>query len=76
MVFEFIESEGELYLKRFDRNDIWLVREASNIYHQWNNPAFKQEFTTSAEGELQVTANYTDHEPYTLTNVMADLSGI
>lgn len=74
-VFEFIESEGELYLRRFGRNDIRLVQEASNIYHQWNDSAFKQEFTTNAKGELQITAYYTTHAPYKLTKVFADLSG-
>lgn len=38
--------------------------------------AFKQEFTINDQGELQVTADYTTHAPYTLTQVLADLSGI
>lgn len=73
-MFEFIESDDELYLRRSGRNDIKLVREASNIFHQWNDPAFKQEFTINGDGESQVTAYYTTHAPYTLTKISADLS--
>jgi len=66
-VFQLIEQEGDLYLRRYGRNDIKLEREADNIFHQWNDPDFKQEFTTNAEGEMEVTAYYWSHAPYTLT---------
>jgi len=74
-IFQFIEQEGEVYLRRFGRNDIKLVREADNIFHQWNDPDFKQEFTTNTAGELEVTAYYWSHAPYTLTRPNVDWSG-
>jgi CubicO group peptidase (beta-lactamase class C family) len=74
-VFQLIEQEGDLYLRRYGRNDTKLVREADNIFHQWNDPDFKQEFTTNAKGEMEVTAYYWSHAPYTLTRPKVDWSG-
>lgn len=74
-VFQLIEEEGDLYLRRYGRNDIKLVREADNIFHQWNDPDFKQEFTANAEGEMEVTAYYWSHAPYTLTRPNVDWIG-
>lgn len=65
--FEFLEKDQELYLRRPGRNDIKLLRESDNVFHQWNDPAFKQEFKRNANGDLEVTAYYTTHAPYTLT---------
>jgi hypothetical protein len=73
-VFQLIEQEGDLYLRRYGRNDIKLEREADNIFHQWNDPDFKQEFITNAEGEMEVTAYYWAHGPYTLTRPKVDWS--
>ncbi len=73
--FQFVQSDGELYLKRFGRNDIRLIREEKNIFHQWNDPAFKLAFTRNAGGELQVTAYYPTHPPYTLTRSDDDWNG-
>lgn len=73
-VFQFEQKDSVLFLKRIGRNDVELEREADNIFHQKYDPAFKQEFTTNAEGALQVTAYYTDHAPYTLTKQTADFS--
>lgn len=74
-VFQVIEQEDVLYLRRYGRNDIKLEREADNIFHQWNDRDFKQEFTTNAEGEMEVTAYYWLHAPYTLTRPNVDWSG-
>lgn len=65
--FEFLIENGTLKLRRSGRNDITLEREAANIFHQKNDPAFKQEFTLSDKGERKVTAYYTTHSPYSLT---------
>lgn len=65
--FQFSIEKGNLLLKRSGRNDIVLEREADNIFHQKNDPAFKQEFTLTDKGEMKVTAYYTTHAPYSLT---------
>lgn len=67
--FTFELKENKLFLKRVGRNDVELERESANIFQQKFDPDFKQEFTWSPEGELQVTAYYTTHAPYTLTKV-------
>ncbi len=51
------------------------MREADNIFHQWNDPAFKQEFRRNDKGEMEVTVYYTTHAPYTLTRGNVDWSG-
>lgn len=67
--FTFENKDGKVFLKRDGRNDVELEREANNIFHQKYDPAFKQEFTTNEKGEMQVTAYYTKHAPYSLTKV-------
>jgi len=70
--FQFEWDKNQLVLKRSGRNDIVLEREAANIFHQKNDPAFKQEFQLNEKGEMEVTAYYTTHAPYTLTRPVAD----
>lgn len=65
--FTFEMKNGKIFLKRVGRNDVELERESDNIFHQKFDPAFKQEFTKSASGNLMVTAYYTSHAPYSLT---------
>jgi len=72
--FRFVEREGSLYLLRNGRNDIQLIRESANIFHQWNDPKFKQEFTSNSENGMQVTAYHTSHAPYTLNRIEADFT--
>lgn len=67
--FTFFAKDGKVYLNREGRNDVELVREADNIFHQKFDPAFKQEFTTNANGDKLVTAYYINHAPYTLAKV-------
>ncbi len=77
--FTFDKKEDKIFLKRVGRNDVELEREADNIFHQKFDPAFKQEFTTNLNGEMQVTAYYTNHSPYTLTkseNIRKDFNFI
>lgn len=73
--FRFENVDGKILLKRIGRNDVELVREATNIFHQKYDPAFKQEFTRNKNGSLQVTAYYTSHAPYSLTKQSADFTG-
>jgi CubicO group peptidase (beta-lactamase class C family) len=73
--FEFLKKNDDLYLRRNGRNDVKLEREAGNIFRQANDRDFKQEFTKNASGEMQVTAYYTSHAPYTLTRPAANWSG-
>lgn len=73
--FQFEKREGKIFLKRAGRNDVELEREADNIFHQKYDPAFKQEFSTNAKGEMQITAYYINHSPYTLTKTTADWTG-
>lgn len=70
--FRFVNRVNELFLLRNGRNDTKLVRESANIFHQWNDPAFKQEFKVNSNNVMQVTAYYTTHAPYTLTKIEAD----
>jgi len=71
--FEFLKKEdGKLYLKRSGRNDIELVREADNIFHQKFDKDFKQEFIENGKGEMEVTAYYINHSPITLTRKKSD----
>jgi hypothetical protein len=65
--FTFEKVGDKVFLKRIGRNDVELEREADNIFHQKYDSAFKQEFTRNAQGEMQITAYYTNHAPYTLT---------
>jgi len=76
MTFQFLEKEDGIYLRRSGQNDIRLVREASNIFHQWNDRAFKLEFTTTGAGGRRVAAYYTTHAPYSLEKVTADMTAV
>jgi Beta-lactamase len=73
--FQFAKQDGKLFLKRIGRNDVELEREADNVFHQKYDPAFKQEFTKNSKGEMQITAYYINHSPYTLTKATADWRG-
>ncbi|TXD81499.1 beta-lactamase family protein [Subsaximicrobium wynnwilliamsii] len=71
--FEFLKKDdGKLYLKRIGRSDIELIREFDNIFNQKFDKDFKQEFIENENGEMQVTAYYTNHSPYTLTRKKSD----
>lgn len=70
--FQFEKRGNDLFLIRSGRNDTKLVRESENIFHQWNDEAFKQEFIRNANGEMEVTAYYTSHAPYTLKRKNTD----
>ena len=67
--FNFVKKDNQIFLKRIGRNDVELEREADNIFHQKYDPDFKQEFTTNPAGQMQVTAYYVNHAPYSLTKV-------
>ena len=69
------QKDNKVFLKRLGRNDVELEREADNIFHQKFDPAFKQEFSTNSKGEMQVTAYYINHSPYSLTKVNQILNG-
>lgn len=70
--FRFVQAGGKLFLRRDGRSDVQLERESANIFHQTTDPAFKQEFTKLATGEMQVTAYYSTHAPFTLTRADID----
>jgi CubicO group peptidase (beta-lactamase class C family) len=74
-MFQFEKRDTALFLKRQGRNDVQLEREAANILHQTFDPDFKQEFKRNAKGEMEVTAYYTSHAPYTLTKVTSNWTG-
>ncbi|MFY0629024.1 MAG: beta-lactamase family protein [Flavobacteriaceae bacterium] len=74
-IWEFVERDGDLYLLRAGRNDTKLVREADNVFQQWNDAPFKQEFTKNKQGEMLVTAYYTKTPVFTLTRKNTDFSG-
>ncbi len=65
-VFRFEQREDGLYLIRPGRNDMRMERESGNLFHQWNDPAFKLAFTPAPKGDVSVTAYYPTHAPYTL----------
>ncbi|MDF1696719.1 MAG: serine hydrolase [Saprospiraceae bacterium] len=73
-VMRFVERDGALYMQRSGRNDIKLLREADNVFHQWNDAPFKQEFTKNEEGKMQITAYYPTVAPFSLTRIESDLS--
>lgn len=64
--FTFEKREDKIFLIRAGRNDVELERESANVFRQKFDPAFKQEFTVDAMGEMQVTAYYINHAPYSL----------
>jgi CubicO group peptidase (beta-lactamase class C family) len=67
--FQFVNIENKIYLKRIGRNDVELVRESDNVFNQKYDPDFKQEFRKNQYGELEVTAYYINHSPYTLKKI-------
>ncbi|MCH2194328.1 serine hydrolase domain-containing protein [Kordia sp.] len=73
-IMKFEQREGNIYMIRSGRNDIKLLREADNIFYQWNDAAFKQEFTRNEDGIMQITAYYPSVKPFTLTKIESDLS--
>ncbi|AUD06859.1 hypothetical protein [Spirosoma pollinicola] len=73
--FQFVLQDISLYLIRFDRNDLRLVRESANRFHQLNDPSLKLEFTGNPVGHLQVTAYHPTHPSYTLVRRNQDWSG-
>lgn len=71
--FDFVKKDdGKLYLKRIGRNDIELIRESDNVFNQKFDKDFKQEFIKKENGEMEVTAYYINHSPYTLTRKNSD----
>ncbi|MEM6686939.1 MAG: serine hydrolase domain-containing protein [Bacteroidota bacterium] len=73
-IMKFEQREGKLYMIRSGRNDIELVRESANVFHQSNDAPFKQEFTKNSEGVMQITAYYPTVAPFTLARIESDLS--
>ncbi|SHG73838.1 serine hydrolase domain-containing protein [Winogradskyella jejuensis] len=74
-IWELEERNGDLYLLRSGRNDMKLIREADNIFQQWNDAPFKQEFTKNEKGEMQVSAYYPNTPNFTMTRKDIDLKG-
>lgn len=74
-LFEFVQVDGKLFLRRNDRNDVQLERESANVFHEVNDPKFKQEFVKNENNEMQVTAYHNTHAPYSLTRVKCDFTG-
>lgn len=72
--YRFVQRDGALFLERPNRNPVAVEWEAGNVFHEINDPAFKQAFTRNDEGVLEVTAYYPTHDPYTLTKVDHDWS--
>jgi hypothetical protein len=74
--FEFLKkNDGKLFLKRIDKNDIELVRASDNVFNQKFDSDFKQEFIQNESDEMEVTAYYINHSPYTLTRKKSDWKG-
>jgi len=74
-LFKFVDRDGELFLLRYGRNDTKLLRESANVFHQWNDPAFKLEFTRAYDSNMIVTAYYHEPAPFSLTRIQADFTG-
>lgn len=73
-IMEFVKRGDDLYLLRSGRNDMKLNRALDNVFQQWNDPPFKQEFIKNEDGSMQVTFYYTNTPPFTLTRIDADFS--
>ena len=71
-IFRLEQRDADLYLLRHGRNDTKLIREANNIFQQWNDPTFKQEFVVNREGAIEVTFYHTSHQPYSMTKADFD----
>ncbi|MEL7499481.1 MAG: serine hydrolase domain-containing protein [Planctomycetota bacterium] len=72
--FQFIQTDGQLFLRRSGRNDVLLERESANVFHQKTDPNFKQEFVRTVGDCWQVTAYHNSHPPYQLTQSKIDLT--
>lgn len=72
--YRFIQRDGGLFLERPNRDPVAIEWEAGNVFHEINDPAFKQVFTRNDEGVFEVTAYYPTHDPYSLTRVDNDWS--
>jgi len=72
LYYRFEEVEGGMILERFGRSDVKLVEEAPNLFHQEDDPDFKQHFSIHPERGLEVTFYYWSHEPYYLTKKELD----
>ncbi len=73
--FQFIQYKGKLLLRRDGRGDVLVERESANVFREVNDPKFKQEFVKNENDEMQVTAYYTTHAPYSLTRPNNDWAG-
>jgi len=73
--YHFVVREGTLLLERNNRNPVALEWETGNIYHEINDPAFKQVFTRTLSGNLEVTAYYPQHNPFTFIKSKNDWAG-
>ena len=73
--FRFRRDGEDLILERAEREDVRLVKENDNLYHEKNDPVFKQHFTFDPERGYEITAYHTSHQPYTLTKQAVDWTG-
>ncbi|MBC8754769.1 serine hydrolase [Kordia sp. YSTF-M3] len=73
-IMKFEKRDGDLYMLRSGRNDMKLIRESANVFQQWNDAPFKQQFTKNEQGIMQITAYYPTVKPFTLTRIESDLS--
>ncbi len=73
--YKFIEVDNKLFLDRAGRENVEIEHEEDNIYHEINDPDFKQVFVYSEDKGLQITAYYPSHDPYTLTRLDIDMEG-
>ncbi len=63
-------DEDQILLERSNRDAIVIEQEQGNLFHQVDDPDFKQYFEKSADGGLTLTAYYPTHNPYTLTKTI------
>ncbi|HAA18349.1 MAG TPA: hypothetical protein DCP28_06115 [Cytophagales bacterium] len=67
--YRFVKRKGGYWLERPNRDPVEIEWEAGAVYHEINDPAFKQHFDYDSTGRLQVTAYYPTHDPYSLQRV-------
>lgn len=66
-----IRQQGHQYLlERPNRDPITIVQEEGNLFHQLDDPDFKQHFQRTENGGQSLTAYYPTHDPYTLRKTM------
>ncbi|HEU4472730.1 MAG TPA: serine hydrolase domain-containing protein [Flavisolibacter sp.] len=73
--FRFLKKGEKLYLRREGRGDVELEREGDNVFHQKYDTAFKQAFSLNKDREMEVTAYYTTHAPYSLIRKNSNWGG-